>query len=122
MENTGEKINDNNDQVVTKEIRAEIKRFDDGIGKNDLKMNKGVFGNEDKELNSDVNPGVSKITVDLIQTNPIVNVINDCCENGQKVKNDSEMKANDESIDRKTYEPTKKVESYVNMVKKGRDT
>ncbi|GJY16874.1 RNA-directed DNA polymerase, eukaryota, reverse transcriptase zinc-binding domain protein [Tanacetum coccineum] len=91
--------------------------FEDGIWKNVLEQNKGVFGNEDNGLNADVNPGVSNTTVDPIPVDSIDNVINDNCENENVVNSDSQSKINEDLGDIK-FEPDKKPESYVNMVRK----
>nr|GEY86598.1 hypothetical protein [Tanacetum cinerariifolium] len=84
MENSSKKVNDTGGQDVNKEIRAEMKDFEDGIGENDLEINKGVFGNEDNCLNAYVNT----------------------------------EEINEELGDSNLHEPAKKVESYVNMVRK----
>ncbi|GJS17916.1 RNA-directed DNA polymerase, eukaryota, reverse transcriptase zinc-binding domain protein [Tanacetum coccineum] len=51
MENTSQKINDNGVQEVTEEIRAKLDGCGDGIGENDLELNKRVKDEINKNLN-----------------------------------------------------------------------
>ncbi|GJU11801.1 zinc knuckle CX2CX4HX4C containing protein, partial [Tanacetum coccineum] len=116
------KRNDEDKKEVTEEIRAKKDGLDDGSGENVMEVNKGVFGNKDKGQNkssvSDVN---SKVSNDAVEPICIVLVdidIKDYCNDANKVSSDSEKNENDGTIDKSTTEPVKKIETYVNMVRK----
>ncbi|GJZ96178.1 RNA-directed DNA polymerase, eukaryota, reverse transcriptase zinc-binding domain protein, partial [Tanacetum coccineum] len=119
MENTSQKMNDNGVQEVTEEIRAKLDGCGDGIGENDLELNKRVFGNYDKglsELNdSEMNMGVRNDDTEPIISTPVVNESPECDNNVHKHISDSGKKLIDESD---TNKPSQRNESYVNMVRK----
>nr|GEV18552.1 hypothetical protein [Tanacetum cinerariifolium] len=118
MENSSKKVNDTGGQDVNEEIRAKMEDFEDGIRENDLEINKGVFGNEDNSPKADVNTEVSNSTVDPIPIDPIDNATNDSCDNENEVNSNIQRKINEELRDSNLHDPAKKVESYVNMVRK----
>ncbi|GKB40422.1 hypothetical protein Tco_0885364 [Tanacetum coccineum] len=117
MENLSQKKNDDVEQDVTKEIRVKKVGLIDGIGKNDLETDKGVFGNVDNSQNKRGNSYANKdVSVD-----PLTESEFDVTSN-KRDKNCMDSNENDESAkySENVVKPTenkKMNETYLSKVK-----